>query len=217
MTEIKLPPLPNDDIAQRMTETEVRSLLKRYGQQCATAAIEAALQSQPMNSEVKKRPISNETKIRINRNITLIKRLIGNGASKALRDEADAVVSQLERLKEYGTSCTYTLQSQDREDAQPKLKVVVCSFPESNGKRNWTALLLREQPWEGLAGNCGGITLAYGELWNRVAYEAERTKFLLGMRDTEPFILDYSVDIETPEQWLGETIDRARRVEGEEK
>lgn len=106
------------------------------------------------------------------------------------------------------------LQSQDREDAQPKLKVVVCSFPESNGKRNWTALLLREQPWEGLAGNCGGITLAYGELWNRVAYEAECTKFLLGMRDTEPCILDYGVDIETPEQWLGEAIDHARRIEG---
>lgn len=37
----ELPPLPDDDIAQRMTETEVRSLLKRYGEQCARAAIEA--------------------------------------------------------------------------------------------------------------------------------------------------------------------------------
>lgn len=41
MSEIKLPPLPDDLIAQRMTETEVRSLLKRYGEQCAIAAIEA--------------------------------------------------------------------------------------------------------------------------------------------------------------------------------
>lgn len=41
MSEITLPPLPDDLIAQRMTETEVRSLLKRYGKQCATAAIEA--------------------------------------------------------------------------------------------------------------------------------------------------------------------------------
>ena len=38
---ITLPPLPDDLIAHRMTETEVRSLLKRYGERCATAAIEA--------------------------------------------------------------------------------------------------------------------------------------------------------------------------------
>lgn len=45
MTDIKLPPLPDDLIAHRMTETEVRSLLKRYGERCATAAIEADRQS----------------------------------------------------------------------------------------------------------------------------------------------------------------------------
>lgn len=100
-----------DDELGRFIPTVVQTRWEAY------QAGRAALQSQPMNSEVKKRPISNETKIRINRNITLIKRLIGNGASKALRDEADVVVSQLERLKEHGTSCTYTLQSQDREDA----------------------------------------------------------------------------------------------------
>lgn len=32
------------------------------------------------------------------------------------------------------------------------------------------------------------ITFAYGELWNRVAYEFERARFLLGERDSEPFI-----------------------------
>lgn len=87
---------------------------------------------------------------------------------------------------------------------QPKLKVEVVSFPESNGKRNWTALLLREERWDGLVGSCGGITIEWGEYWNRVAYEAERTKFLLGLRETEPWILDYGDDIKTPEDWKGE-------------
>lgn len=87
---------------------------------------------------------------------------------------------------------------------QPKLTVRLQSFPESNGKRNWTALLVRTDKWDGLAGNCGGISIAHGELWNRVAYEAERAKLLIGERDTEPCILDYGDDIETPDQWAGE-------------
>ena len=87
---------------------------------------------------------------------------------------------------------------------QPKLTVRLTSFPESNGKRNWTALLVREEPWDGLIGNCGGITIDRGELWNRVAYEAERARYLIGERDTEPHILDYGDDIETPDTWPGE-------------
>lgn len=87
---------------------------------------------------------------------------------------------------------------------QPRLTVRLQSFPESNGKRNWTALLVRVDAWDGLIGNCGGITIERGELWNRVAFEAERAKFLIGERDTEPFILDYGTDIRTPEEWAGE-------------
>ena len=87
---------------------------------------------------------------------------------------------------------------------QPRLTVRLCSFPESNGKRNWTAMIVRKEPWDGLVGNSGGITVARGEYWNQVAYEAERARYLLGERDTEPFILDYGDDIETPEQWKGE-------------
>lgn len=89
---------------------------------------------------------------------------------------------------------------------QPRLKVVLRSYPESNGKRNWTATLAREGKWDGLVGSCGGITVDRGELWNRVAYEAERARFLIGERDTEPFILDYGDDIETPEEWAGEIL-----------
>ena len=89
-------------------------------------------------------------------------------------------------------------------NGQPKLTVRLTSFPESNDKRNWTALLVRVDKWDGLVGNCGGISLARGEFWNRVAWEAECAKFLIGERDTEPFILDYGDDISTPEEWTGE-------------
>ena len=88
---------------------------------------------------------------------------------------------------------------------QPRLTVRLTAFPESNGKRNWTALLVRVNPWGGLIGNCGGITIDRGEMWNRVAYEAECARFLIGERDTEPHIRDYGDDIETPEEWNGET------------
>jgi hypothetical protein len=89
---------------------------------------------------------------------------------------------------------------------QPKLTVKLMSFPESNGKRNWTAMIVREGKWNGLIGNCGGVTVAYGEFWNRVAYEAERAKLLIGERDTEPHILDYGDDILTPDLWKGEVL-----------
>lgn len=96
--------------------------------------------------------------------------------------------------------------------AQPKLTVVICSFPESNGKRNWTAMLVRVDGFDKLIGNAGGITIARGELWNRVAYEAERTRLLIGERDTEPHIYDYGDDIHTPEEWKGETRQQAREA-----
>lgn len=94
---------------------------------------------------------------------------------------------------------------------QPRLTIRLTSFPESNGKRNWTAMIVRVESWDGLIGNCGGITVDRGEYWNRVAYEAERARFLLGERDTEPYILDYSDDIKTPEEWAGEVHVRHTR------
>jgi hypothetical protein len=101
--------------------------------------------------------------------------------------------------------------------AQPKLTVTLQSFPESNGKRNWTAMIVRTEKWGGLIANCGGITVARGEFWNRVAYEAERAKLLIGERETEPCILDYGDDITTPHEWRGEvyggyTIDEGKQI-----
>lgn len=94
---------------------------------------------------------------------------------------------------------------------QPRLTVRLTSFPESNGKTNWTALLVRVDAWDGLVGNCGGISLARGELWNRVAWEAECARFLIGERDTEPSIIDYGEDIKTPAEWAGEIDGRHMR------
>lgn len=100
----------------------------------------------------------------------------------------------------------------EKAQQQPRLTVRMKSFPESNGKRNWTAMFARTEPFDGLVGSSGGITIARGEYWNRVAFEAERAKFLIGERDTEPFILDYGKDIQTPEEWAGESsTDRYKR------
>ena len=105
-------------------------------------------------------------------------------------------------------------QAQEDATLRPRLTVRLTSFPESNGKRNWTALLVRTEKWDGLIGNCGGISIARGELWNRVAYHAEEARFLIGERDTEPFILDYGDDIATPAEWKGEERGPARATKG---
>lgn len=36
-----------------------------------------------------------------------------------------------------------------------ELTVKIRSFPESNGKRNWTAMFVSKEPFDGLVGNCG--------------------------------------------------------------
>ena len=88
-------------------------------------------------------------------------------------------------------------------EKEVKLTVRIRSFPESNGKRNWTAMFVRTEKWSGLVGNCGGIPIARGEYWNRVAYHAEEARALLGERLTEPHILQYGEDVKTPEEWKG--------------
>lgn len=87
--------------------------------------------------------------------------------------------------------------------SKPELTVVIQSFPESNGRRNWTAMFKRTTPFEGLRGTCGGVTIANGECWNRVAYMAERARMLLGERQTEPDLIQYGKDVSTPQEWSG--------------
>ena len=133
-----------------------------------------------------------------------------NGPKTSLRTESeiDTARRMIAAALSAAPQPSPTAQAADSvlEDAaqQPRLTVRLTAFPESNGKQNWTALLVRADKWDGLIGNCGGISLARGELWNRVAYAAECARFLIGERDTEPFILDYGDDIKTPEEWKGE-------------
>jgi len=61
-------------------------------------------------------------------------------------------------------------------------------MPESNGKANWTALLHRGDLTQ-------GFTLARSEYKDRVRYDADRVRFLLGELDKAPFILDYDGDL----------------------
>lgn len=86
-----------------------------------------------------------------------------------------------------------------------ELKVVLFKMPESNGKRNWQAYFKRKNDpdFNGLVGSMGGICISWGECWNRVAYEAERARFLIGDRSNEPNLMQYGDDVNTPEEWKG--------------
>lgn len=76
--------------------------------------------------------------------------------------------------------CAYEIPA-----AQPELTVWYGTLPESNGKTNWTAMLHRKDDlW-------GGITLDRSEYPDRVRYEADRMRYMIGELDIEPFILDY--------------------------
>lgn len=65
------------------------------------------------------------------------------------------------------------------------LKVWYGSMPESNGKNNWTAILYRDDDIE------SGITLARSEYPDRVRYEADKMRFMIGEITKEPDILTY--------------------------
>ncbi|EAR8162883.1 DUF551 domain-containing protein [Salmonella enterica] len=74
-------------------------------------------------------------------------------------------------------------------DGKPELTVWYGSMPETNGKTNWTAMLHRkgQHPWE-------GITIDRSEYHDRVRYEADRMRHLIGELPDEPDILSYDAD-----------------------
>ena len=67
---------------------------------------------------------------------------------------------------------------------QPKLQVWFGSMPESNGKTNWTAILHSGDFTD-------GIQLERSEYKDRVRYEADRARYLIGELTERPCILDY--------------------------
>lgn len=76
---------------------------------------------------------------------------------------------------------------------QPELTVWEGSMPESNGKSNFTAVLMRKGAdlFDGVA---GGMTIASSEYPDRVRYEADCVRWLIGELDKEPCITDYYAD-----------------------
>lgn len=88
------------------------------------------------------------------------------------------------------------IRSEDPElwETQPALAVWFGSMPESNGKANWTAILHRrgEEPW------MDGITIDRSEYKDRVRYEADRLRWLIGELEHRPDILAYDADLQEP-------------------
>jgi hypothetical protein len=67
------------------------------------------------------------------------------------------------------------------------LQVSYGAWPESNGKSNFTAILHRGDISR-------GITIDRSEYPDRVRYEADRVRWLIGELSEEPFILDYDAN-----------------------
>ena len=71
--------------------------------------------------------------------------------------------------------------------AAPKLAVWYGAMPESNGRTNWTAILHTGD-------NAEGFTIDRSEYPDRVRYEADRVRYLIGDLDVQPWITDYDAD-----------------------
>lgn len=78
----------------------------------------------------------------------------------------------------------------------PELDVWVGPMPESNGKTNYTAILMRKGG--SLFDDGMTMTIARSEYPGRVNYEADRVRYLIGQRETEPFVLDYDSEERSP-------------------
>lgn len=78
-----------------------------------------------------------------------------------------------------------------REEVPSELAVWFGSMPESNGKTNWTAILHRGDIAE-------GFTIERSEYHDRVRYEADRVRHLIGELPESPDILAYDPDLRSP-------------------
>lgn len=90
-----------------------------------------------------------------------------------------------------GTMIAEALTEKWQGAKRHELTVWFGSMPESNGKSNFTALLLRkgESLYDGSV-----ITLDRSEYEDRVRYEADRVRHLIGELEDEPDILAYDAD-----------------------
>jgi hypothetical protein len=77
--------------------------------------------------------------------------------------------------------------------AVPELTVWEGAMPESNGKSNFTAVLMRKGATL-LDGFEDGFTIACSEYPDRVRYEADCVRYLIGELAEKPWITDYDAD-----------------------
>lgn len=93
------------------------------------------------------------------------------------------------------------------------LKVWEGQMPESNGKTNYTAILYTDDIMD-------GITIERSEYPDRVRYEADRVRHLIGQRDERPCILDYDhkkhSGYKGPREWFTAEDIKAAWVSGAE-
>lgn len=93
-------------------------------------------------------------------------------------DEIERLRAELERVK-----VAPVAMAQEPE----KLQVWYGPMPETNGKSNFTTI-----PHKG--DFTSGITIDRSEYPDRVRYEADRMRWMIGEIEKEPWILDYDAD-----------------------
>lgn len=124
---------------------------------------------------------------------------------RGLNDWVVCDKAQHDRFKGHQLFRVRTLQGM----AAP-LKVWEGEMPESNGKTNYTAILYTDDIMD-------GITIYRSEYPDRVRYEADRFRHIIGQRKDKPCISEYDTDKHSgykgPKQWFtAEDIKAAYRA-----
>lgn len=124
---------------------------------------------------------------------TYLRKMWSGGEVQAWLDEHQGITPPKATTK--GSVERYRKWQAEQEGKQHALAVWYGCMPESNGKSNWTAILHRKG--DGLMDG-PHITIDRSEYPDRVRYEADRVRFIIGEIDKEPFVLDYDDKLVSP-------------------
>jgi hypothetical protein len=106
----------------------------------------------------------------------------GNDYQQGAQDHGIRIIHQIRALKSASLA-----EPESRRTAPGPLTVWYGPMPESNGKSNFTAILHKGDLVE-------GHTIARSEYPDRVRYEADRVRYLIGDLPEYPDILSYDAD-----------------------
>jgi len=109
-----------------------------------------------------------------------------------------ALEAECKRLSESHNDASYYASLYEelraaQTEQQPELTVWEGAMPESNGKSNFTAILARKGRTL-LDTLADGFTIARSEYPDRVRYEADCVRWLIGEMKERPWIIDYDTD-----------------------